>query len=245
LASIFPRRSLLYMRHLARVSAGKDACTPRKVAADYVVLGSGLCQWPLLPEITSDCSVVYSFGVGEDITFDLAVIERFGCQVYAFDPTPKSVKWIRSQSTPPEFNFFDYGISAKPGEMLFYPPKTDEHVSYTVSDRTRSDGGTPVKCQVLDLNSIMERLDHKAIDILKMDVEGAEYDVIETLEQQSAAPAQLMVEFHHGMYGWTAKDTNNALATLTRIGYAPYYVSDTWREFGFVHRDSMVERRLA
>jgi len=34
-------------------------------------------------------AVVYSLGIGEDISFDLALIEKYGARVHAFDPTPK------------------------------------------------------------------------------------------------------------------------------------------------------------
>jgi FkbM family methyltransferase len=236
--------SARYIRHLARLIAGRDVFVPHKVRADYVVLGSDYGRWPLLPAMTSDRSIVYSFGAGQDITFDLAAIARFRCHIYAFDPTPRSIQWVRRQSTPPEFHFFEFGIGAKPGEMLFHPPKIDTHSSYTVSDGGKWNGEA-VKAQVLDLSSIMQRLAHTRIDILKMDVEGAEYAVIEALAHQNSLPGQLMVEFHHGIYGYTAKDTKRALNTLWRNGYYPYYVSHTWREFGFLHKSSAVGTRLA
>ena len=44
--------------------------------------------------------ICYCGGVGEDITFDLGLIERFGCTVYAFDPTPRAVA-LRRRPSPP------------------------------------------------------------------------------------------------------------------------------------------------
>jgi hypothetical protein len=43
-----------------------------------------------------------------------------------------------------------------------------------------------------------------------------------------------MIEFHHGMYGYRPVDTKKALATLSKLGYRRYYVSDTGRELGFL-----------
>jgi hypothetical protein len=57
------------------------------------------------------------------------------------------------------------------GEMLFRASKIDAHASYTVADGGRSDGES-VRCQVLDLSSTMQQLNHDRIDVLKMDVEG-------------------------------------------------------------------------
>jgi FkbM family methyltransferase len=232
------------VRHLAKLCVGKEVLVSHRLPIDHVVLGSEYCRWPLLPAITSDRSVVYSCGVGEDITFDLAAIARFRCQIYAFDPTPRSVKWMHGQTTPPEFHFFDFGIGATSGEMVFHPPKNATHTSYTVSNRLQS-SGDPVKAKVLDLGTIARQLNHTCIDILKMDIEGAEYAVIETLGQLAHLPRQLMVEFHHGMYGYVAKDTKNALNTLRRVGYRPYFVSDTWREIGFVQSGAVAEATFA
>ena len=33
-------------------------------------------------------------GCGEDISFDLGLIEMFDCDVYGFDPTPKSIDFV-------------------------------------------------------------------------------------------------------------------------------------------------------
>ena len=42
-------------------------------------------------------SVVYSFGVGEDVSFDLGLIERYGCMVHTFDPTRREASPGRRQ----------------------------------------------------------------------------------------------------------------------------------------------------
>jgi FkbM family methyltransferase len=231
------RNSVHYFQHLARLCLGHDVIAPHRISAKFILLGSEYCRWPVLPAITSAASIVYSFGVGEDISFDLALMRRFHCHVHAFDPTPRATKWMGNQPKPTELHFFELGIGAKAGEIMFHPPKLDTHVSYTMSDRMQARGGNPVPCRVLDLASIMLGLGHSRLDILKMDVEGAEYAVIDGLDRQSTLPSQLMLEFHHGMYGCKAKDTKCALIALKRYGYLLYYVSDKWRDFGFVHRD--------
>ena len=67
-------------------------------------------------------AVVYSLGIGEDISFDLSLIERFGVEVDAFDPTPKVKKWLATQSLPRQFHFHDAGIAGHDGEETFYIP---------------------------------------------------------------------------------------------------------------------------
>jgi hypothetical protein len=50
-------------------------------------------------------SIVYAFGVGDDITWDLALIEKYGCTIHAFDPDPHSNAWLAKQEIPPSLFF--------------------------------------------------------------------------------------------------------------------------------------------
>ena len=60
------------------------------------------------PDYLTENSIVYSFGIGEDISFDLDIVRNHGCSVFGFDPTPKSIAWINRQwgQLPKNFNFF-------------------------------------------------------------------------------------------------------------------------------------------
>ena len=73
--------------------------------------------------------IVYSAGIGKDISFELDLIKEFeNCKIYAFDPTPKSAEWINEQNLPDNFIFFPYGISLKTGEEIMYLPDKKEYV---------------------------------------------------------------------------------------------------------------------
>ena len=47
------------------------------------------------------------------------------------------------------------------------------------------------------LSTILEKLGHNRIDILKMDIEGAEYEVIEDIISSTVPIQQVLIEFHH------------------------------------------------
>ena len=65
-------------------------------------------------------SIVYSVGIGEDISFDLDIIQTFSCDVYAFDPTPKSIQWVKNKVKLSKFIFHDYGVSNSTEDAVFF-----------------------------------------------------------------------------------------------------------------------------
>lgn len=80
----------------------------------------------------------------------------------------------------------------------------------------------------------MRELGHTHIDIIKMDIEGAEYDVIKDIHNSDIRPKQILVEFHHRFPGVGIKKTKEAIDSLRSIGYKMFSISDTNEEFCFV-----------
>src|SRR5262249_12664089 len=115
--------------------------------------------WALWPELVRAHSVVYSFGVGDNVGWDLEMIRRFGVTVHAFDPTPASIAWVAKQQLPPQFNFHDLGISDFDGVLDFYPPRRAGSTHFSQERRGGLfDDRPPVPGRVQRLASIMRRL---------------------------------------------------------------------------------------
>jgi FkbM family methyltransferase len=195
----------------------------------YDLLGSWYGAWPLpLGLLTSD-SIVYSFGVGKDITFDLGVIRRLGCYVYAFDPTPIARAWLKGQCLPEEFIFNEIGLAEFDGVADFSAPPTGHSFS-----RSQEPSGN--KYSVARLATLMQKNNHQAIDLLKLDIEGFEYAAIDDFIDAGIFPRIINVEFHHRSYGISTGQTKASVAKLRRAGYAIFWVSDLGREYAFLHQ---------
>jgi FkbM family methyltransferase len=199
----------------------------------YKIYGTEYGGWPLIDGQVDAESIVYSFGVGEDISFDLGAIAALGCEVWAFDPTPKSVRWIAGQKLPEKFHFQPVGIAARDGKAEFFSPVNPDFVSYS-SQPVATSPTTSVECDVRRLASIMDDLGHSKIDVLKMDIEGFEYDVLDDILSTGIRPAQLLLEFHHRLYGIPTKRTCEHVEKLRAAGYSIFYISNTGREYGLV-----------
>jgi FkbM family methyltransferase len=188
-------------------------------------------------------AVVYSFGVGEDASFDLGLIERYGCMVHAFDPTERSVAWARANVDHLLWKLHPVGLAASDGEAAFTSPANKAHVSFFRATEESAPNQDTVQLAVRSLPSIMQELSHDRIDLLKMDIEGFEYEVLQSLLGGPIRPSQIAVEFHHRMYGYTPAATNEAVMALRQNGYLLFHVSDTGREYSFCTSDLLSKGR--
>lgn len=84
----------------------------------------------------------------------------------------------------------------------------------------------------------MNELGHEFVDVLKMDIEGAEYSVIEQIVNDGLAKriGVILVEFHHWMSAFKLDDTRKAIEQLADVGFLPAWVSETGHELLFVRR---------
>jgi FkbM family methyltransferase len=230
------KEQLRFLRRLPAVLLGRDFFFHTAAGHHGHVerLGSIYGGWNIITDGIGRDSLVYSFGVGEDASFDLSLAKRFGLCVHAFDPTPKSITWVRSQHFTDQFNFHEFGLAAVDGEVPFNLPTNPHHVSYTILNRPSS-CDRAIHFPVKRLRTIMNLLGHTRIDILKMDIEGAEYDVIDDLYVSSIRPTQILVEFHHRFPGVGIARTKASVARLKEMGYTLFAVSSSGEEFGFVH----------
>jgi len=185
--------------------------------------------------------VIYSLGVGEDISFDLALIESCACTIYAFDPTPRVQSWIASQTLPPQFHFVPIGIANFDGEADFYLPPSSEFVSHSLLN-VKEYSKKSIRVPMMTLLAAMTKFGHKEIDVLKMDIEGAEYSVLADLVRERVDVRQIIVEFHHRLSHVGISETRNILSTLRDYGMKLCYVCPRLEVMTFV-RETVLRQR--
>jgi len=195
--------------------------------------------WWFSPESFNKDSVVYSLGVGDEIDFDLAIIEQYGVEVFAFDPTPNSVDMLDANKLPGRFHFHPWAVTAEDGSLEFYPrlkkDGTKSNVMFTMipEEETINDViEVPAYC----LSTIAAKLGHDRIDVLKMDIEGAEYEVLEGMLNSAVLPKQLLVEFHHRFVENGLERTYDIISRLRGAGYQIFAISEIGREISFLRK---------
>ncbi|RNI15813.1 FkbM family methyltransferase [Methanohalophilus sp. RSK] len=195
-------------------------------------LGSKYGGWAFCPENIDSQSVIYSMGIGEDVSWDEALIKGKNVTVHGFDPTPKAIEFVKNKNID-QFILHPIGVGSANGMLEFFPPKNTSHVSYSLVEKNNN-SNKPIKVKVETVDSIMDRLDHKNIDILKMDIEGAEYEVIPDMLYKNIYPGQILIEFHHRFHPFTLDDTLDIINKLIACSYKISSISDNNQEFSFI-----------
>jgi FkbM family methyltransferase len=144
-----------------------DAGRPVTSVADPV-----LPEWTIRPDW-----VCYCGGVGEDIRFELELARRWGVHVHLFDPTPRSIAFMEGVQLPAEqYTFLPVGLWRDDATLHFTAPQKEEYVSHTVMD---GDGLPGFDAPCRSIPSLMRELGHDRVDLLKMNIEGAEGAVLD------------------------------------------------------------------
>lgn len=195
--------------------------------------GSDYGGWVVAVDFINKSSIVYSIGIGTDVTFDTSMIESYGLKIYGYDPTPGSLDFVRKSKLPKEFTFFPYGISSQDRKEKFYLPSNPNFISH--SKTPSKDKSHYITVEMKKISTVMKVLNHEKIDVLKMDIEGFEYEVIKNVLEENLDIKQILVEFHHGMYeNINTTNTNEIVKLLRDSGYKIFNISPSVREYSFI-----------
>jgi len=220
-------------KRLIRQLLRQDIWSSAQVNISKTFLGTDYGGYCIHPDKITPDSVVYSAGIGRDIEFDRLMIERYGVAVHAFDPTPRAIAWIRAQDLPQGFHLHEWGLADFDGVAEFAAPVQDTFVSYSMSYGAGPNAES-TEGEVCRLATLMERLGHKHVDILKMDIEGAECAVLRDIANTAASIGQILVEFHPGKSHDGLKEMAGAIAKMNTAGYQIFHVSPSGREYSFI-----------
>ena len=180
-------------------------------------------------------AIVYSFGIGEDLSFSEDLMKKFAPQIFAFDPTPRSIKYVKSHelSRNVKFSFSPIGLSDKDEKTRFYLPINHAFVSGSAVAREGLEiEGVDVTMECL--NTISKKNGHAYIDLLKMDIEGSEFKVIEALKDNGLDIKQICMEIHDEFFNDGIKKLRRALKTMRELGYILISVSGRGTELTFL-----------
>ena len=82
-------------------------------------------------------------------------------------------------------------------ELKFFAPKNKNYVSYSLNDwqNDYKKDSNYIKVKTITIKSILNNFGIDNLEILKLDIEGAEIEVIKNILNQKIFPNQILVEF--------------------------------------------------
>lgn len=223
-------------------------------------LGTQYGGWYVPVDLLNSTSICYCVGAGEDVSFDLELINNFGCQVFTFDPTIRAREHIeniqinvRSQNsrtvkygvsdyyrcdsdTLANLHFYPYGLWRESGMVRFYAPKNSSHVSHSIVNLQNTSDYFEAECRSME--GIMKAMGHKDVTLLKLDVEGAEYEILDSLVAAGIYPRIICVEFDEGHTPRNEEYLRRIANAINKIKCAGYSATffDGWNVTFVAHR---------
>lgn len=179
--------------------------------------------------------IVYSFGVGDDISFDIFLADTFSAEVHTFDPTVSQQFFIDTKTQKGSITHYQWGVAGKDGTLRLYERQRSDGSRtgmYTL-DATSFENTEYIDIDCKSVASIVSELKHSEISIAKFDIEGAEFEAVVAMLEARIYPKQVLIEFHHRLKAYSISDTKRVVEALTNAGYEPFYVSATGREVSF------------
>ena len=186
----------------------------RPQGVDLCRLGSKYGGWWVSRRALKTGNVAYCAGAGEDITFDLA-LHAAGLSVTTFDPTPRAISHVDAvRPHDQRFRFVPLGWWDEEATLRFYAPRDPSHVSHSALNLRQT--SEFFEARVNTVRALAQELGDSRIDLIKMDIEGAELRVIHSLLRDGPLPEVLCVEFDQPQ---PLKGVIRAVLLLKSVGY--------------------------
>lgn len=181
--------------------------------------GDSYCGWAIPVDRIDSNSVVVDIGLGEDISFSRSLIRKYGCTVHGFDPTPRAIHYV-TQLAEPKVVLHEFGVAAQRGRASFYLPNDDAHVSGSLAMAEHL-GQRAIEVNILTLGDVFELLKVERIHLLKIDIEGAEFDLIDdpSFKDWAIRIDCICIEFHHRWPNFGSVATLRAVQRLRELDF--------------------------
>ena len=180
--------------------------------------------------------IIYSFGIGEDLSFSEDLMKACSPEIFAFDPTPMAIQFVQNHELikNSHFHFSSIGLSDKDEKATFFiKPKGAKDVSGSIIPRKNlmKDG---IEVTMECIKTISKKNGHTGIDLLKMDVEGSEFKVVDGLKDCDVSINQICLEVHDRFFKDGIRQLKKLLFTMRTMGYILISVSRKKDELTFL-----------
>lgn len=175
-------------------------------------------------------SLVFDLG-GYSGDWAARIMARYQCRVFVFEPIPQFCQSIKKRFATEKRAFvYCFGLHSRTevGEIA-----VDQNASsrYRASRSTRSQDA-----QFVDIKEFIDRENIQRIDLMKINIEGGEYDLLERILELGLAYciANIQVQFHDFVADAASRRDRirTALRATHEVTYEYAFVWENWRRLG-------------
>ena len=173
------------------------------------------------------------FGAGEDISFEVRLASEFGATVHIYDPTPRAIEYCRGVVSEVDAKgdgklfIHPYGVWSECKTERFYAPSNPEHVSHSIVNLQDTSEHFDAEC--LSPEEILNRLGLEKLTFVKLNIEGAEYEVMKAMFERDIKPDVVCITFDELHSALDGKATDRLRGLIRRFraeNYVPVHVVD-------------------
>jgi FkbM family methyltransferase len=180
-----------------------------------VELGSAYGGWRIPEGSVSEGDVCYCIGAGGDVSFDLELIRRYGAVVRAVDPVEAyEAAALEAAGGEPRFTFRRAALTTTDGPIRMQSHHEPDSRSLSAAGLYDTDEWTEVPGRTI--TSLMGDFGDDHIDLLKVDVEGIEYELVPNLDLVGLGVHVFSIQLHHT---GTVGDAMRLIDGLRRQGF--------------------------
>ena len=168
-------------------------------------------------------SIILDFGAYSG-AWSSKMVEKYGCTAHCYEPvTGFYNRLVQNQN----LKCYNFGVSDKTHELFINITKNELGSSiYAEDSRTKN----REKIKILDVSEIMKNF--KFIDVLKINVEGSEYEIIPRLVETGdiSKIKHLQIQFHNFVENaeFKYKKCNNLLLSTHNLDFESMWHWSFW-----------------
>tara|TARA_B110000008_G_C16945480_1_gene554233 strand:- start:1256 stop:1948 length:693 start_codon:yes stop_codon:yes gene_type:complete len=152
------------------------------------------------------------------------ILQEYDCKAYIFEPHPVFFQGIKKRFIDNnKVKVFNYGLGGKTENVFL---SDDSHGSKVSNEKTA------LSITIKDISEVIQELQIKKIDLLKLNIEGSEYELLERLiETKEINKIQkIKIQFHENILNpeFRREEIRNKLKNTHKEIWSYYFVWERW-----------------
>jgi FkbM family methyltransferase len=171
----------------------------------------------------NELSVIVDVGCGHEAEFSKLMIEKHNLNAFGVDPTMKHTPALKmlEESTKGKFHHLAIAVTKKDGFITFHESRQNESGSILLEHiNMQNDEITTYNVESVSLSELVRRIGTTSVDFIKLDIEGAEYELLDKICDEDINPfKQIFIEFHHHCTNHSTQETKFLVQDICSKGF--------------------------